>query len=68
MTVRLTVNGKAVELDKEMPLPAFLEARKIDQRHIAVARNGDVIERDGYGDVVLCSGDVIEIVRMVGGG
>ena len=68
MTVRLTVNGKAVELDKEMSLPAFLAAREIDPRHIAVARNGDVIERDGYGDVVLCSGDVIEIVRMVGGG
>jgi len=66
--VHLTINGKAVELDREMPLPEFLAERGIDPRIVAVARNGDVVERDGYEDVVLRAGDVMEIVRMVGGG
>jgi thiamine biosynthesis protein ThiS len=68
MTVRLTINGKPLELTEATPLPAFLAARQIDPRHVAVARNGDVIERDSYAEVVLGEGDVIEIVRMVGGG
>jgi sulfur carrier protein len=66
--VTLTVNGKPVELERELPLPEFLAQRQIDARHIAVARNGDVVDRDAYGSVVLCAGDVVEIVRMVGGG
>jgi thiamine biosynthesis protein ThiS len=66
--VQLTVNGKPVELEQEMALPAFLAMRQVDARHIAVARNGDVIARDAYAGTVLRSGDTIEIVRMVGGG
>lgn len=68
MMVQLTVNGKPMELENEMLLPAFLAARQIDPRHIAVACNGDVLDRDCYAEVMLRSGDVIEIVRMVGGG
>ncbi len=68
MTVRLTVNGRAVELASAMLLPDFLSARQIDPKHIAVARNGEVIDRDAYASVALCAGDVLEIVRMVGGG
>ncbi len=68
MTVRLTVNGKTVELDQEVSLPGFLEERKIDPHHIAVAKNGDVVDREEYASVTLRAGDVVEIVRMVGGG
>jgi thiamine biosynthesis protein ThiS len=66
--VTLTINGKPVELEREMALPAFLDLRGIDRRHIAVARNGDVLDRGAYDEVLLRAGDVIEIVRMVGGG
>ncbi len=68
MTVQLTVNGRTVDLVRELSLPEFLATRQIDPRHIAVARNGDVLDRERYADVVLHAGDVIEIVRMVGGG
>jgi thiamine biosynthesis protein ThiS len=68
MAVRLVINGKQVELASEMPLPALLAERQIDVRHIAVAVNGDVVERMSYDTVILRGGDVVEIVRMVGGG
>jgi sulfur carrier protein len=66
--VQLIINGKPVELEREMALPEFLQARGIDGRHVAVARNGDVIDRADYGATVLRAGDNFEIVRMIGGG
>ncbi len=68
MATTLTVNGKPVELAGDIALPDFLAGRGINPRTIAVARNGEVIERGTYGEVVLRAGDVIEIVRMIGGG
>ena len=66
--VSLTVNGKPVEIEREMALPEFLLARQIDAKHVAVAWNGDVVDRGAYDAVTLRTGDVVEIVRMVGGG
>ncbi len=66
--VQLTINGKPVELDHEMPLPEFLQARGIDGRHVAVARNGDVVDRAAFDETMLRAGDTVEIVRMIGGG
>ncbi len=66
--ITLTVNGKAVEIEREMALPEFLALRQVNTRNIAVAWNGDVVERDAYGSVTLRAGDTVEIVRMIGGG
>jgi thiamine biosynthesis protein ThiS len=66
--MRLTVNGKPRDYDGPPALPALLQSLQIDQRHVAVARNGDVLRREEYEQVVLQEGDVLEIVHMVGGG
>ncbi len=66
--IALTVNGKRQELPGEMPLLEFLAREGIDQRHIAVGLNGEVIPRQEYEKVALKEGDVVEIVHMVGGG
>lgn len=68
MTMRITVNGKAREIEGEMALPAFLRAHDIDPRLVAVAINGDVIPKDAYEAARVRAGDTLEIVRMVGGG
>lgn len=64
----LTVNGKPRHIDREMTVPEFLEAHGIDRRLVAVAVNGEVVPRDRYEVTVLREGDVVEVVRMVGGG
>lgn len=64
----LTVNGKPRQIDREMTVPEFLEAHGIDRRLVAVAVNGEVVPRDRYEVTVLREGDVVEVVRMVGGG
>jgi thiamine biosynthesis protein ThiS len=66
--ISLVLNGKRRSLASETPLPELLEELGVDRRLVAVAHNGDVIPRDQYESVVLCDGDRVEIVRMVGGG
>jgi thiamine biosynthesis protein ThiS len=66
--ITLTVNGKKQQLEGPTKLTAFLDTLEINRRHVAVARNGSVVRREEWPEVVLEDGDVLEIVRMVGGG
>ena len=65
---RLTVNGKTRTLDGPTTVLEFLEQLGVDPRIVAVEHNGDIIRRERYAEVPLADGDVLEIVRMVGGG
>lgn len=65
---RVQVNGRAVELAEPTPLPDYLLGLGVDTRAIAVEHNGEIIQRELYATCLLRDGDVVEIVRMVGGG
>ena len=66
--IELRVNGKPVELDGPTLLTAYLEKLGVSPRAVAVEHNGVIIERDAYATTTLHDRDVVEIVRMVGGG
>jgi sulfur carrier protein len=66
--IPLIINGRDESLDAETPITAFLAARAINPKLVAVARNGEVVQRGDYATTLLRAGDVIEIVRAVGGG
>jgi thiamine biosynthesis protein ThiS len=66
--IALQVNGRRVELDGPTALLAYLEKLGVSPRAVAVELNGVIIERSAYEDAQLGDGDVVEIVRMVGGG
>ena len=66
--VKLTVNGKPVELEAPTPLVAYLRGLGIDPRAVAVEVNERILERKDFEGTTLDEGDVVEIVRMVGGG
>ena len=66
--IALQVNGKRIELTQATPLLDYIESLGVDPRAIAVEHNGVIIERDRYEQTTLREGDVVEIVRMVGGG
>jgi len=66
--IALTVNGERREVDAPIHLIAFLESLAIDPRYVAVARNGDVLPREQWPETTLQDGDMLEVVRMVGGG
>lgn len=64
----MKINGKTVSLEQEQTLAVFLAANKYDSKTVAVERNGAIVPRGEYGSVTLADGDVLEIVRFVGGG
>jgi thiamine biosynthesis protein ThiS len=66
--ISLQINGKRVELDGPTPLLSYLERIGVDPRSVAVEHNGEIVERARYDAVTLDAGDVVEVVRMVGGG
>jgi sulfur carrier protein len=66
--ISLHVNGKKVDLEQPTALLDYLAGLGVDARTVAVEHNGEIIERARYPKVTLRAGDVVEIVRMVGGG
>ena len=66
--MRLRVNGKARELEVSVDLVSFLQGYGVNLEHVAVGYNGVVLEKDQFPKVHLQEGDVLEIVRPVGGG
>ena len=68
MAVSLMVNGKPREIETSQKLLAFLEGLGVNLNFIAVAYNGEVLDKDDFPSVTLNEGDVLEIVRPVGGG
>jgi len=66
--IALKINGKPVLLDGPTSVLAYLKRLGVSPRSVAVEHNGAIIERDAYESTTLNDGDVLEIVRMVGGG
>lgn len=66
--ITLTVNGKPRELPAPMGLTEFLQLLEVKSPFVAVGYNGEVVDREEFGLVLLQEGDVLEIVRPVGGG
>ena len=66
--INLLVNGKERPIDDSQDLETYLNSFGLDLTHVAVGYNGEVLEREQYPDVTLQDGDILEIVRPVGGG
>ncbi|MCZ6892037.1 MAG: sulfur carrier protein ThiS [Chloroflexi bacterium] len=66
--ITLTVNGKVRELEGPTPLEQFLRDYGVDTKFVAVAYNGTVLRKEEFGQITLSQGDIVEIVRPVGGG
>ncbi|MCI9273924.1 MAG: sulfur carrier protein ThiS [Clostridiales bacterium] len=64
----MKINGTVVTLQGEITLLEYLQQSQYDCLKIAVERNGEIVPRAGYANVVLQQQDVLEIVRFVGGG
>lgn len=66
-TVRLTINGQ----ESSFPggtLADLLRHRSLDERTVVAEVNGVIIAREHFSSRTLADGDVVELVRFVGGG
>ncbi|MDP2807581.1 MAG: sulfur carrier protein ThiS [bacterium] len=66
MTIKL--NGKDIETGGAISISALLGKYFLQGKPLVVELNGIIIKRVQYDDVRLNEGDVLEIVRLVGGG
>ena len=66
--MNLRVNGRPVELAVPVALLDYLAELGVDPRAVAVELNDRILEQSEFATATLGEGDVIEIVRMVGGG
>jgi thiamine biosynthesis protein ThiS len=64
----VTVNGTPRTVEEGLPLVTLLEQLCLKPAATVVERNGIVLERPKYAETVLAEGDVLELVRFVGGG
>ena len=66
MTV--TVNGEQREVEDGMSIFGLLELLRLKPQVTIVEKNAEIVERLKYEDTPLADGDVLELVRLVGGG
>jgi len=64
----ITLNGKSHDLEKEMPVPSFLETLDLGPQPVLVELNGTALLVRELNDHSVRDGDVVEIVLMVAGG
>lgn len=68
MCVRIRLNGKDVSLPDGMTVLDLVRHYGLDGEPVAIERNGQIVDRQAFEAEVLQDGDVIEMVRFVGGG
>lgn len=66
--MQITVNGTPREVSENIELLTLLNNLKLNPDTIVVELNRDVVDRKNYNQVSLSPGDVLELVRFVGGG
>lgn len=64
----LKVNGKDKEFVPDMSVEKLLVEMNYPLLRVAVERNGDIVPKKAFSQVMLEDGDVIEVVSFVGGG
>lgn len=64
----IKVNGQEKEITENTSLADFLAQEQYTTSRIAVELNGEIIPKTTYSQVLLHSGDVLEVVSFVGGG
>jgi sulfur carrier protein len=67
-SIEITVNGAARRVAPGTTVAGLITELGLGGKRIAVERNRDVVPRARHSEVVLQSGDHIELVTFVGGG
>lgn len=65
--LKLTINGEPRDVAAADVL-ALLEELGLNPGGTVVERNGALVDRAAYRETALAAGDVLELVRLVGGG
>jgi len=66
--MNITLNGENRLIDTGLSVLGLIEQLGLQDKRIAVERNGEIVPRSAHADTALANGDTLEIVVAVGGG
>ena len=66
--MHITLNGKPHHAPDGASVASLVEALVADASQIAIERGGEIVPRSRWRETPLAEGDVVELVRFVGGG
>ena len=66
--INVTINSETHQFDTEQTIEELLKELEITKNGTAIAVNNRVIPRSKHGEFRVTDGDVLEIIRAVGGG
>lgn len=66
--VEVTLNGAVREVSAGATVEALVRALELTSERVAVERNGRIVPRAEHERTLLCAGDRVEVVTLVGGG
>jgi len=66
--VQIILNGKEYELAGQVSIEGLLKDLGQDGSRLVVELNSTIINKELYSTTMLKGGDVLELVRLVGGG
>lgn len=66
--MQVTVNGVAAAVDDGLTVATLVRDWVGEDRHVAVARNGEVVPRAAWGSTRLDAGDSVEVLAPTAGG
>jgi sulfur carrier protein len=66
--MNVTINGESRTVEDGTTLQALLDQMEVQCEALVVQRNDDIVGRDAFTATQLADGDLLELVRFVGGG
>ena len=66
--MELTVNGKVRAGREGLTVAGLLEELQIPAQRVAVQLNGVIVKREQFPEVVLKTGDMVEVITFMAGG
>ena len=66
--IKITVNGKQMQIIPKFTLKSLITKLKMPLNKIAIELNKKIIDKNRISEILLKKGDKIEIVHFIGGG
>tara|TARA_Y100000741_G_C18250241_1_gene557037 strand:+ start:1474 stop:1683 length:210 start_codon:yes stop_codon:yes gene_type:complete len=66
--IKIKVNGKYTNIDKNQALSKLLKKLKIPLQKVAIELNQEIIDKKNISKIKIQKNDRIEIVHFIGGG
>ncbi|WP_027339434.1 sulfur carrier protein ThiS [Halonatronum saccharophilum] len=67
--MKITLNGNVVEFEGGLTVAELLKKEDVDMPDmVSVELNGEILDRDSFGDQLVKDGDTVEFLYFMGGG